>query len=211
MTAIPPPPTYAPTVGRAIADEPETVSLTKTTDEPDTAEVAATPPWIDALAERLGARIGTVLSETPEERALREQQERDAIHEAAGETEHQRRARHKREAIARRQRASTLWHQDDAERTRRFRRWCILTATSASVGYLLHLPQAIAHLPLPVGTGALILGWAFDHRMRGGGHVRVTQVRGPAAITYLCLVRIPVASALVAVLGLVPLFALTTH
>ncbi|MEU4296369.1 hypothetical protein [Kitasatospora aureofaciens] len=180
------------------------------TGEPD----AATRIWIsefaDNLAKRLGDQVGTILTETPEERAERQRAEREAHYEAKGETEEQRRARHRREAIARRQKASVLWRQEDAERRKRFRRWCIITATSAAAGYLLHLPQALTHVPLPVGVGAVVLAWLLDHKMRGGGHVRVTQVRGPAVL-YLCLVRIPLASALIAVLGLTPLFALTTH
>lgn len=184
--------------------------------EPETpgSDDAAHRIWIsefaDALAERLGTQVGTILTETPDERAERKRAEREAVFEAKGETEQQRRRRHRREAIARRQKASVLWRQNDDERTRRFRRWCILTAASAAAGYLVHLPQALTHLPLPVGVGAVAVAWVLDHKLRGGGHVRVTQVRGPAVI-YLCLVRIPLASALVAVLGLTPLFALTTH
>ncbi|MFB7908135.1 hypothetical protein ACFC1T_17020 [Kitasatospora sp. NPDC056076] len=166
--------------------------------------------FADALAERLGTRVGTILTETPDERAERERAEREAVYEAKGETEQQRRRRHRSEAIARRQRASVLWRQSPDERTLRFRRWCILTAVSAAAGYLVHLPQALTHLPLPAGVGAVALAWVLDHKLRGGGHVRVTQVRGPAVL-YLCLVRIPLASALLAVLGLTPLFALTTH
>jgi hypothetical protein len=238
MTTIPPPPTQPPTTdgppgakwwskgGPWSQPAPEPVNLRKdNTDavedqavaddaqepeaEPETAgDTDAAPAWVDTLADRLGTRLGTIISETPEERTLREQQERDAVHEAAGETESQRRARHKREAVARRQRAGALWHQDHTERTKRFRRWCILTFVSASAGYAVHLPQALAHLPFSVGLGALGLAWAFDLKMRGWGHVRVTQVRGPAVL-YLCLVRVPVSSALIAVLGLAPLLALT--
>ncbi|MQS14502.1 hypothetical protein F7Q99_20090 [Streptomyces kaniharaensis] len=164
--------------------------------------------FADNLAKRLGSEIGTILTETPEERANRQREEREAAYEAAEETDSQRKARHRREALARRHKADALWHQDHAERTKRFRRWCILTTLSASAGYAVHLPQALAHLPLPVGIGALSLAWAFDLKMRGWGHIRVTQVRGPAVL-YLCLVRVPVASALVAVLGLAPLLALT--
>jgi hypothetical protein len=229
MATIPPPPKYAPTAGQ---DTPATewwrrsgpwspnatratVHLTKpshpTTD--DAAEPAGDPRiWVsefaDNLAERLGTRIGTILTETPDERAERERAEHEAKYEGK-ETDAQRRARHRREAIARRQRNSVLWRQGNDERAKRFRRWCILTALSAAGGYLLHLPQALTHVPLPVGVGALAVSWLFDRKMRGGGHVRVTQVRGPAALTYLCLVRIPLASALFAVLGLTPVFALT--
>ncbi|MGW3072350.1 hypothetical protein [Kitasatospora sp. NPDC001132] len=186
-------------------DEP----TTETAGEPNAQRIWVSE-FADALADRLGTRIGTILTETPEERAEREHTEHEAKYEAKGETDEQREARHRREAIARRQRASVLWRQDDAERRKRFRRWCILTAASAAGGYLLHLPQLLTAVPLPVGVGALILGWAFDRKMRGGGHVRVTQVRGPAVL-YLCLVRVPLASALIAVLGLTPLFALTHH
>jgi hypothetical protein len=178
--------------------------------EPDTATRIWVSEFVDTLAVRLGDRVGTILTETPDERAERQRAEHEAKYEAKGETEQQRRRRHRREAIARRQRASVLWRQDDAERRKRFRRWCILTAASAAAGYLLHLPQALTHVPLPVGVGTVFLAWLFDHKLRGGGHVRVTQVRGPAVL-YLCLVRIPMASALIAVLGLTPIFALTNH
>ncbi|MFE6500750.1 hypothetical protein [Kitasatospora sp. NPDC057738] len=238
---IPPPPDQPPTAGMPQPEsesrgtwwskngpwsqpKPKPTNLRKTEstdtaeDQADTEETGETNDsqriWVsefaDQLAARLGTRIGTILTETPDERAERERTEHEATFEAKGETEQQRRRRHRREAIVRRQRASILWRQDDAERRRRFRRWCILTAASAASGYLLHLPQLLTAVPLPVGVGAVILGWAFDRKMRGGGHVRVTQVRGPAVI-YLCAVRIPLASALIAVLGLTPLFALTHH
>ncbi|WBP89515.1 hypothetical protein [Kitasatospora cathayae] len=197
------------TTDKAVEDNNQEEPDTETSGEGDAQRI-----WIsefaDALAERLGTRIGTILTETPDERAERERAEHEAKYEAKGETEQQRRRRHRREAIARRQKASVLWRQDSDERTKRFRRWCILTAASAAAGYLLHLPQALTHLPLSVGVGAVAVSWLFDHKMRGGGHVRVTQVRGPAVL-YLCLVRVPLASALFAVLGLTPLFALTTH
>jgi hypothetical protein len=183
---------------------------TEAAGEPDAATRIWVSEFVDTLAVRLGDRVGTILTETPDERAERQRAEHEAKYEAKGETEQQRRRRHRREAITRRQRASVLWRQDDAERRKRFRRWCILTAASAAAGYLMHLPQALTHVPLPVGVGTVFLAWLFDHKLRGGGHVRVTQVRGPAVL-YLCLVRIPLASALIAVLGLTPLFALTNH
>lgn len=222
MTTIPPPPAQPPTIGqeapvvewwRKSGPWSPRDSAEDQTAEPQATEEADNDPrvWVsefaDTLAERLGARIGTILTETPEERVERERAEHEAKYEGR-ETEAQRDARHRREAIARHQRASALWRQNDAERARRFRRWCTLTAASAAAGYLVHLPQAITHLPLSVGVTAVGATWLLDHKLRGGGHVRVTQVRGPAVI-YLCLVRIPLASALFAVLGLTPLFALT--
>ncbi|KJS56304.1 hypothetical protein VM98_07755 [Streptomyces rubellomurinus subsp. indigoferus] len=200
------------------ADDPADVGEDQAAeaDDPEQPEAAAeadddAPAWVDTLAQRLGTQLGTIISETPEERAERLRAEREARHEAAGETESERRARHRREAIARRQRASVLWRQPQSERARRFRRWCVLTTISASVGFAVHLPQALAHLPMPVGLGALGAAWLLDLKLRGGGHVRVTQVRGPVALTYLCVVRVPVASALVAVLGLGPLLALLNN
>ncbi|MFJ9448184.1 hypothetical protein ACIRRH_41170 [Kitasatospora sp. NPDC101235] len=196
------------TEDQAVEDDDQEQAEAGTAGESDTARRVWVSEFADALAQRLGARIGTILTETPEERAERERVEHEAKYEAKGETEQERRNRHRREAIVRRQRASILWHQTPNERTRRFRRWCILTAASAAAGYLLHLPQILTGLPLPVGVGAVFLGWVLDLKMRGGGHVRVTQVRGPAVL-YLCAVRVPLASALLALLGLTPLFALT--
>ncbi|NUP53383.1 MAG: hypothetical protein HOW97_39585 [Catenulispora sp.] len=237
---IPPPPTIPPTAGMPDAEpewwrkngpwspstskpKPKPVNLKKTDSgqtEPDADTEAAgetdtaTRIWVsefaDAMAKRLGDRVSTILTETPDERAERLREEREAAYKAKGESEDERKARHRREAITRRQKASALWHQVDAERRKRFRRWCILTAASAAAGYLMHLPQVLTHVPLPVGVGAVILSWLLDHKLRGGGHVRVTQVRGPAVL-YLCLARVPLASALFAVLDLTPLFALTTH
>ncbi|MBV6697460.1 hypothetical protein KV557_10020 [Kitasatospora aureofaciens] len=210
MTTIPPPPTYPPTIGPAAVEEPEAVGLTKTTNaETEPAPTAAEPLDWNAIADRLGHTIGTLISETSEEREARIQADREARYAAAGETDSQRKARHKREAIARKRKASALRHQDGTERAKRFRRWCIVTAMSASAGYAVGLVQLVAHLPLPVGTAALIGGWALDLRVRGlvidrrgqgRGPTRVTAVRGAAPLILLTIARIPVASALTGVL-----------
>ncbi|MFJ9771209.1 hypothetical protein ACIRVF_08190 [Kitasatospora sp. NPDC101157] len=223
---VPPPPTAPPTIGAPDAQpEPEwwrkngpwnpstskpgPVDLGKPRQPADDAEEQAeqhSEPWV----RRVRHNLHGLISQTPQEQAANARRRREDTYQEQGETPEEREARHQRERRSAERHASILWRQPQTERARRFRRWCILTAASAAAGYLLHLPQALTHLPLPVGVGAVFLSWLLDHKMRGGGHVRVTQVRGPAVL-YLCLVRVPLASALFAVLGLTPLFALTTH
>ncbi|MGA5818827.1 hypothetical protein ACPC54_13340 [Kitasatospora sp. NPDC094028] len=153
-------------------------------------------------------RLGLLISETPEERAERLYTEREAWHERQGETPAQREARHRSEHLAQHRRASVLWRQPPSERARRVRRWCILTTASAVVGYSVGAVQLAAHMPLAVAAFAAAGAWVLDLRMRGWGHVRVSEVRGPGALTLLVLVRVPFASALVGALGLAPLITL---
>ncbi|GAA2129877.1 hypothetical protein GCM10009760_01630 [Kitasatospora kazusensis] len=157
-------------------------------------------------------RLGLLISETPEERAKRLRAEHEAWYERQGETPDQRKARHRSEHAAQRRRASMLWRQPQSERARRFRRWCILTAASASIGYAFGAVQLVAHMPVTAAALTAAGTWALDLRMRGWGHVRVSEARGPGALTVLVLVRVPFASALAGALGLAPLLALfSTH
>ena len=159
----------------------------------------------------LAGQLTDVLSETPEERVQRRQRERDERLATAGETPAERRQRHRDERRQHEHRASALIRVHHAERTRRFRRWVALTALSASVGYGLHVVQTAARLP-PTEAGAALGGsWILDLWLRRWGKVRVSRVRGMFPLALLVIVRIPVASVLVALLGLAPLLALTNH
>jgi len=185
---IPPPPTYPPTAGR-----PTTWW---------TPEDAAPKTEAGFDMRALTDRLGLLISETPEERRARQHQEREAAFEAAGETKAERKTRHRAEKLDRQHRTSAMWRQPHGERARRFRRWCTLTALSASAGYTVGLVQLVTHLPYPVALLATAGTWALDLRVRGWGHVRVSAVRGFGALAVLVFVRIPFGSALAAVLGL---------
>ncbi|QMU78870.1 hypothetical protein GXW83_27390 [Streptacidiphilus sp. PB12-B1b] len=194
--------TETPAVDQADPEpEPETDA------DDDQAEAAEPPFDLRALADHLAG----VLSETPAEREQRRQREHEARLAAAGETAAERRQRHREERRKRERLASLLPLVHHTERVRRFRRWVILTGLSASVGYSVHLVQATARQSPTVG-GALLGGfWLLDLYIRRWGRVRVSQVRGAFPLALLIIVRIPVASALVALLGLAPLLALTGH
>lgn len=101
------------------------------------------------------------------------------------------------------------------DRHLRVRRWLLVNALSASVGYGLHLVQLFAHWPRPVTCLALAGVYAFEllklRRQPDGSFVALSQVRGAPAFWLLVAVRVPVASALAALLGFAPLLALTTH
>lgn len=210
MATPPPPPNYAPTAGLS------------TTWWSQTAEAVWTPENIAAADQahaRLAAsmdRLGLYITETPEQRARREREEDDAVRaKRDDETPQQRAKRHRAEDRRHRERqqrlASLPWRVPHGERARRFRRWCSLTALSASVGYAVHLVQWVAHLPYAVGIGALVAAVALDLRIRGAFSVPVSQVSGFRRVFVLVLVRVPVASALAAMVGLAPLLALTGH
>ena len=176
-------------------------------DDDDQDDDARQPFDLRALADQLTG----VLSETPEERAQRRHAEAEARYADAGETRAERSQRHRDERRAQQRRASALLRVHHSERTRRFRRWVVLTGLSASVGYGLGFVQIAARLPLTEGAAALGGCWWFDLFMRRWGRIRVSQVRGAFPLALLVIVRIPVASALVALLGLAPLLALTNH
>jgi hypothetical protein len=176
-------------------------------DDEDQADSGERPFDLRALADHLAG----VLSETPEERAQRRHAEEEARYVASGETAAERRQRHRADRRQREHRASMLMRVHHAERVRRFRRWVVLTGLSASLGYGFGAVQAATHLPPTVGGGALGVFWLIDLRTRAWGKVRVSQVRGAFPLALLVILRVPVASALCALLGLAPLLALTNH
>jgi uncharacterized membrane protein YdbT with pleckstrin-like domain len=181
----PPPPDYAPTAG-----------LKTTWWEPR-------PPASDV--QSLADRLGQLITETPEARAGRQHAEREAAFEAAGETADQRKARHRAEKkAARRQadRAARLAKEGSSGRARRFRRWCVLTALSASAGYAVGLPQLLAPGGPYVGLLVAAFGWALDLRVRGWGDTPVSEIRRPLALAVLVVVRVPLASGLLAALDI---------
>lgn len=175
----------------------------------------------DDTAHRVADRIALLLSETEKERAARHRAERDAAYAAAGETERQRTARHKREKRARattaRRRQIAREMLDSSKRAPRFRKWALLTAISAAIGWKCGLVQICGVVirntnggpPVAVGAGAFLvgLGYAVDWYLRGGardgGATAVTDVRR-ARIPLLIVTRIPVASALLALLAYTP-------
>ncbi|MGW7446082.1 hypothetical protein [Kitasatospora sp. NPDC054795] len=154
-----------------------------------------------------------LISQTPEEQAERARKDREAQYREQGETPEEREDRHRAEQLVQKRRASVLWRQPQSERARRFRRWCMLTTTSAVLGYQMGVVQLAARMPLTVAALAAAGTWLIDLRMRGWGHVRVSEVRGFPGLTVLVLVRVPFASALVGTLGLAPLVTLlsTAH
>ncbi|RPE33744.1 hypothetical protein EDD38_2041 [Kitasatospora cineracea] len=177
---------------------------------------------VDLLADRIG--------ESPEERIARKRAEaelakqrsraqEDARMAAAGETPEQRTRRHreqqladKREASlrARRQRRRAARAVGPSDRTRRFRRWCVLTAISATGGYAVgFIPLISAGGPF-VGLLVTVFGLTLDLYARDGGRQRVSEVRGWALVLML-LLRVPVASGLAVATGVDRLLGLLTH
>jgi hypothetical protein len=190
---IPAPPAYAPTVGARATPAPGPA-------EPPAPAIQAAGFDVTAFADRLGQLI----AETPEERRARQHAEREAQFEAAGETPEQRKARHKAEAkAAKRQAARKASHakQGDSGRARRFRRWCTLTALSASTGYATGLIQLITPGGPYVGLLLAAVGYGLDLRLRNWGGTRVSEVRRPLPLAVLIVCRIPVASGLTVALG----------
>ncbi|MFB7472241.1 hypothetical protein [Kitasatospora sp. NPDC056184] len=174
---------------------------------------------VDLLADRIG--------ETPEERAARRQAEQeldrqrarareDAVLAARGETPEQRTRRHRRQQLAdrreaatraRRRRRRTARAKAPSDRTRRFRRWCTLTALSATGGYVTGLVPLISPGGPLVGLLLAAFGWGLDLLARDGGRLRVSEVRGPGPLALLVVLRVPVASGLAVALGLGPAIA----
>jgi hypothetical protein len=205
----PPPPKYAPTIGLP------TTWWSQTQADVWTPENIAAADRAQQRTTEAVERIGLYITETPDERRRRRREEDDAVREAAGETPRQRAQRHRAEDRQRQHTAERLaalpWRQGDAARARRFRRWCTLTALSASAGFSVGLVQWVASQPLPVGIAAWAGAWALDLRMRDWGRTPVSQVRGGGRVTVLVLARVPVASALAAICQLAPLLAATGH
>ncbi|MFD8698169.1 hypothetical protein [Kitasatospora purpeofusca] len=174
---------------------------------------------VDLLAERI--------TETPDERTARRRAEHeldrqrarareDAARAAAGETPEQRTRRHREQQLAdrreartraRRQRRRAARTADPSERTRRFRRWCVLTAISATGGYATGLVPLIAPGGPFVGLLVAAFGWALDLQVRDRGRQRVSEVTGPFPLITLVALRVPVASGLAVAAGLDRLLA----
>ncbi|MFE6868332.1 hypothetical protein ACFVFS_17420 [Kitasatospora sp. NPDC057692] len=174
---------------------------------------------VDLLADRIG--------ETPDERAQRRQAEHalqrqrarareDAALAAQGETPEQRTRRHRRQQLAdrreaatraRRQRRRAARTSNPSDRARRFRRWCILTAISATGGYATGLVPLIAPGGPFVGLLVATFGWALDLQVRDRGRQRVSEVTGPFPLITLVALRVPVASGIAVALGLGPAIA----
>ncbi|WP_406090011.1 hypothetical protein [Kitasatospora purpeofusca] len=174
---------------------------------------------VDLLADRIG--------ETPEERTTRRQAEQelhrqrarareDAALAAAGETPEQRTRRHREQQLAdrreartraRRQRRRAARTAGRSDRTRRFRRWCVLTAISATGGYATGLVALITPGGPFVGLLLAAFGWALDLQVRDRGRQRVSEVRGPWPLITLVALRVPVASGIAVALGLGPVLA----
>lgn len=178
------------------------------TEEPD--EKEGEPEQDDDPSHVLPAavleRIAAIIAETPEERATRRKTEREAAFIARGETPNEREARHRAEKKAAERAATAVWRQHYGERAKRFRQWVLLTAVSASIGWEIGLPQGLAHLPTWVQVGAAGGAYWVDLWLRSLGKIRVSKVRRLALVVVL-VTRVPFASALVALLGLVPTMA----
>ncbi|MFI5649529.1 hypothetical protein [Kitasatospora sp. NPDC051705] len=174
---------------------------------------------VDLLANRI--------TETPEDRAARLEAERetakrraraeeDAALAAAGETPEQRTKRHRQQQLADQREARTKARRerrraarakgDSSDRTRRFWRWAILTAISATGGYSTGLVSLIAPGGPMVGLLLAGFGWALDLHIRDRGRLRVSEVRGAGPLLILVILRVPVASGLAVAAGLAPLF-----
>ncbi|MEU1284349.1 hypothetical protein [Kitasatospora sp. NPDC005856] len=175
---------------------------------------------VDLLADRL--------AETPEDRAARLETQRelakqraraedDRARAAAGETPAQRDLRHRQQQLADRREAKLRTRRQhrqaartkagSSDRARRFRRWCVLTAISATCGYATGLVQLAAPGGPFVGLLLAGAGWALDLHLRDRGRLRVSEVRRPGPLLILIAARVPVASGLAVAAGLDPLFA----
>lgn len=200
----PPAPGYAPTVGlsttwwvpgsgRKAAPVPTAVP-----DEPP----APTPAEPEFNASTFADRLAQLITETSEERRDRQHAEREAAFRASGETAEQRKARHKAERKqAKRAAARKAQAKGGSSRARRFRRWCTLTALSASAGYAIGLVQLITPGGPYVGLLLAAFGYGLDLRLRDWGGTRVSEVRRPLPLAVLIVCRVPVASGLTVALG----------
>lgn len=228
-TPTPPPPAYAPTAGLVTTwwtpgQQPTPDAKpgewwkgwkpAPTVDKPEPEDEAEQPVTDgDATGFDLQAfadRLGQLVTETPQERAERQRAEREASFKASGETSKDRKARHKAERKEHQRladRKARQAKQRTSGRARRFRRWCILTALSASAGYAVGLVQILADGGTGVALFAAGLGWALDLRIRGWGQTRVSEVRHPLGLAVMVVARAPLASGLAAALAIIP----TTH
>lgn len=202
--AAPPPPTYPPTIGRVTTWWQNTADAVWHPDAVTRAE-DSTRTITDAMNA-----LSRAIVETPEQRRHRERTEDDDRREALGETPKQRKRRHqaedrKRRAIRRRL-ESLPWHRSSAERVRRFRRWCVMTALSATAGTsiatFLDGDQGLALLVLTLGYGADL--WS---RQLGTLAVSDVTMRQPVRLLMVLLIRMPFAAALASLCHVAPLIA----
>jgi hypothetical protein len=201
-------------------------------------QIAAAEAAQQRLAATLTASmdlLNRAITETPEERKQRLHDEQqaadkarreadDAIRASLGETPEQRAERHHAEDRARREReriedrekrhktqraATRLWKASPDQRARRFRRWCTLTALSASIGYSIGIVQWVGGLPALVAGFALIPTYAFDLYTRNCS--RLSALDGWLPVTAVIFTRVPVASVLASLLHLNQLLAASGH
>lgn len=212
MTTIPPPPSYPPNGGM-----PQTwwemTSTTVWTDERMAAAEAAHLRLAQSMDD-----LSRSIVETPEDRRQRVRSETRAADDERraelGETPAQRALRHQAEDRAEqrwaRRAATRIWKARPDERSRRFRRWCILTGLSASAGYSMGLVQLTSTLPTGVATLiAFPATYWLDLRLRGGifNFERISDLRDARRIAIVLMTRIPVASVLASILQLDALLA----
>lgn len=207
---VPPPPKYAPSVGLPTTWWTQAAAAVWTPEN-----IAAADAAQARLAQSMD-ELSRAITETPDERKRRLREEDDAVRAAAGETPKQQAQRHQAEDRAERDRAkraaTRAWRAAPSERARRFRRWCTLTALSASAGYSLGLVQLTSTLPpLVAGLFALPATYWLDLRMRGGWHgaIRLSDLHGWRPISAAIAARIPIASVLASLLHLDQLLAST--
>ncbi|WP_441251473.1 hypothetical protein [Kitasatospora sp. McL0602] len=210
-TPPPPPPNYPPTIGLQTTTwwSWQNASASMWTPE----RIAAAEAGQTRLTAAMDG-LSRSITETPEQRRRRLRQEDDYERALQGETPPQRAARHRREDRQHQRAASRLWKVGEGERSRRFRRWCTLTAVSASTGYGLGLVQQISELPFIVGLLIALPGtYWIDLKMRGGWQhpERISALRGGRAISAVLLTRIPVSSVLASLLHLDRLLAASGH
>lgn len=202
----PPPPDYAPTVGRATTWWQHTADAVWHDDA-----VTRVEDSTRTIADAMNTLARTI-AETPEQRRHRERIEDDDHREALGETPKQRKRRHQAEDRKRRtirRRLDALpWNRDPAERVRRFRRWCIMTAASAVAGTniatFLDGDQGLAVLVLALGYGADL--WS---RQLGATAVSDVTMRQPVRLLLVLAIRTPFAAALASLCHVAPLIAAT--
>lgn len=208
---MPSPPPYPPSVG---LPQPwwsyQQASATMWTPE----RIAKAEDGQTILAAAMDELTRTI-TETPDQRRRRLRQEDDWQRAQAGETPPQRAARHRREDRLRARAQSRLWKVAEGERARRFRRWCTLTAISASAGYAVGLVQLFTTESSDLVNLLIFLPatYVLDRRIRGGWvrAERISDLRGPHAIGAVLATRIPVASVLASLLHLDGLLAATGH
>lgn len=211
-TAPPPPPNYPPTVGQLAQSwwSYQNTSAAMWTPERIAAAEAGQSHLTTAISE-----LTRTITETPEQRRARLRQEDDYERRLQGETPQQQATRHRREDRQRQRAASRLWKVGQGEKARRFRRWCTFTAISATAGYAIGLVGLFTNQSYYWLNAAVLFPalYVLDRHLRGGWvkAERLSDLRGPHAISAVLLTRVPVASVLASLLKLDGLLAAATH